>query len=431
MRTWMFTCILCIFAGSVLAETTTNSLDALRLDDDQVHVYSPPQEVIRVAVAQPDVVDLQFNARGEMVIFPLRPGSTSIVFWDSDEQKNELVVTVVPSARRLVIADLERIQALGADISWEWQQSQLVLRGAVAADVFARLSAYSAAYSFLDVSGLTAQFEVPVILELELHVVEVSRRFIAQTGLQWDAQMQGPGLAFVTDWLGSAEFRRNVLGFAPDAVNSSGYLGWAGSLTSTLHLLQERGQGRVLATPRVRVESGESADFLVGGELPIPQMNAQGMTEVTFKPYGIRLAVQPERLQDGSIRTLLNAEISHPDQSVTVQGVPGLRSRRASTQVVSGDGDTVVIAGLVSSEQFFQENGLPLGRNHQSVTRALERREMQDLETDLVIFVTAVDVAVREAERLRNLSEAERLYAKFMRLECRGMVDMDHRFGRN
>ena len=66
------------------------------------------------------------------------------------------------------------------------------------------------------------------------------------------------------------------------------------------------------------------ASFLAGGELPIPQVVAQGMQDVTFREYGIRLIVEPVVLKDGRIKTKLSAELSNIDPAVSVAGVPGI-----------------------------------------------------------------------------------------------------------
>ncbi|RUO31340.1 pilus assembly protein N-terminal domain-containing protein [Aliidiomarina sanyensis] len=429
MRTWMFSLCFLLTIGNALAQNKNNPQESLQIFEDRIHVYVPQHEVTRVAVAQPKRVDVQANADGELVVFPLSVGSTGVVLWHRDQSYTELEVTVMPSSSRTVLEHLEQIRRQDNELVWAWQRTRLFIDGVVSPSAYERLVELAHAYDFIELQGLTQRLETPIILELELHVVEVSRRFLSQSGLEWDTQVQGPSLAFVSDWAGSAALRRDVLGQSPEISSSSGYLGWAGTLSSTLQLLQERGHGRILATPRVRVENGESADFLVGGELPIPQTNAQGMMDVTFKPYGIRLEVQPELLADGHIRTSLFSEISHPDQSVTVQGVPGLRSRRATTQVVSLEGETAVIAGLVSSEKFYRENGLPQPKQVRIASRLTGQVETQNLDTELLIFVTAVDVAARDERLANQRRDYRRLQAKFMGLNCLGMVGIDHRFG--
>ncbi|MCC3264249.1 hypothetical protein LLE87_39420, partial [Paenibacillus polymyxa] len=65
------------------------------------------------------------------------------------------------------------------------------------------------------------------------------------------------------------------------------------NFAARLRLLQTNGMARVLAEPTLVALTGQSASFLAGGELPIPQAGGLGTVNVTFKPFGIGLTVTP------------------------------------------------------------------------------------------------------------------------------------------
>jgi pilus assembly protein CpaC len=120
-----------------------------------------------------------------------------------------------------------------------------------------------------------------------------------------------------------------------------------------LSALSNAGLSQVLAQPTLLVRSGEQADFLAGGDVPIPvpQGGASGgAVGIEYRPYGVRLTVAPVVLSDKRILLKLSPEVSELDYAnqVVIQGsaIPGFRRRSAATTVELGDGQSFVIAGL-------------------------------------------------------------------------------------
>lgn len=111
----------------------------------------------------------------------------------------------------------------------------------------------------------------------------------------------------------------------------------------------------------VTAVSGESASFLVGGNIPIPvqtqtvnQVTATTATNVRFIQFGLKLIVRPTVLENGKISIVLDQSISEPDysQSITLLGarIPGFNQRSVSTLTESASGETWAVAGLLSEE---------------------------------------------------------------------------------
>ena len=80
------------------------------------------------------------------------------------------------------------------------------------------------------------------------------------------------------------------------------------------------GYGRLLAQPKLVCASGEKAEFLAGGEVPIPLITNNQFT-VEYKPYGVILKLRPTADRNGNIQTEIEAEVSEVD-------VVGRRRRR-------------------------------------------------------------------------------------------------------
>ncbi len=112
-------------------------------------------------------------------------------------------------------------------------------------------------------------------------------------------------------------------------------------LLYSLKAMISRGTARVVARPRVVVQSGEHAALLSGGEIPYLSSNWQG-TNTEFKQYGVRLDVAPEVLPSGDVKMDLVVESSEPAAS-------GIKARRATTQVTVGNGKSLLVAGLSST----------------------------------------------------------------------------------
>ena len=81
-------------------------------------------------------------------------------------------------------------------------------------------------------------------------------------------------------------------------------------LTSALRALERDGLIRTLAEPNMTAVSGETANFLAGGEYPIPVVDSQGQLSVTYKKFGVGLAFTPVVLSEGRISLKIESEVS-------------------------------------------------------------------------------------------------------------------------
>lgn len=269
---------------------------------------------------------------------------------------------------------------------------------------------------------------VPVI-ELEVQVMEFKSRQLQSLGIRWQQMANGPSVGMISDWVGGDTFRLGTQGFDTlpqlNSINlpagHHAYAGISSALSSQLHVLSEQGGARMLATPVLRTESGQTAEFLAGGEVPLPQTNAQGAMEVTFRSYGISLQILPQQLDDGAIRTQVITEVSNLDPAVTVQGIPGLLTRRTESVVAVPAGETFVISGLRSEDQGEAQTQLP-GLDQIPLFGSLFRqREYQRSATELVIFITprvVNDDAAQQQQRRARVKEIQRMLMKY---PCRGM----------
>lgn len=163
-----------------------------------------------------------------------------------------------------------------------------------------------------------------------------------------------------------------------------------------------------LAQPTLVASSGETASFLVGGELPYPVARDRNIT-VEFKEFGVRLSFTPTVLSDDMIHLHVRPEVSEPDFSNvvvlplsnnnTIQ-IPALKSRRAETSVNLGNGQSLSIAGLFKSKIRNQLDAFP-GLSDIPLFGALfTSSSFKNEETELVITVTPYLVNAVQANEL-------------------------------
>jgi pilus assembly protein CpaC len=169
-------------------------------------------------------------------------------------------------------------------------------------------------------------------------------------------------------------------------------------LTVLFDALETKGLIKTLAEPNLTTMSGDTANFLAGGEYPVPVNSlpagvggAQYVT-VEFKQFGIALAFTPTILKDGLINMEVNPEVSAIDPTLTVNiggvTIPGLKIRRAHATVELRDGESFTLAGLLANDYQDTIRQFPFVGDVPVLGALLRSTGYQRDETELVIVVT-------------------------------------------
>lgn len=164
-------------------------------------------------------------------------------------------------------------------------------------------------------------------------------------------------------------------------------------LGALIEALEQDGLFKVLAEPNLVALSGEQAEFLAGGEFPIPVPQDGDSVTIQYRPFGVALKFTPYVLSENRIRVQVQpevSEISNERTFTTTDGfvAPSLITRRASTTVELAPGEGFMIAGLIRDTMVSQISQLP-GAGDIPVLSALFRSaSYQRNETELVIAVT-------------------------------------------
>lgn len=354
--------ILCFFVTlSVRAEVNHSSYH-LKIGETQIISLEPGSDIL---ISDESVVDIHVLNNSRAILRGLGVGKADI-WLKSEKVLKELNVIVTGSLDFSLEGRLEAISEAEKTINKTEKFGLTVLSGKVSKRHYSELERLAEKHD--EILNFTEPFEEePPMLTLRVNILETKRQYLEDLGIRWQGTTSGPAFSS----------------------SLSGLFEWDAEINSQLLLMQRRGLAKLLANPVLSTQSGEKATFLAGGELPIPQVVAQGMQDVTFREYGIRLVIQPIVLDDNRIKTSLHAELSNIDPAVSVSGVPGILSRRTESVFLSNDGDTLVLSGLLSTDESAQEDEIPGLGSLPILENAFRSQQSREQTTELIIMVTA------------------------------------------
>jgi pilus assembly protein CpaC len=157
-------------------------------------------------------------------------------------------------------------------------------------------------------------------------------------------------------------------------------------LALSAQFLEAGGFARVLASPRILARSGEDAEFLAGGEIPI-RVSGYKTQDVVWKRYGILMKMNAKVDLDQKMSIQIETEISSLDRSVTIDGVPGFKTNRVRSHFDLSGPRTIALSGLIRAEDSKAQEGL-LGLQHLPILgRLFSSREFQRQQSELIILV--------------------------------------------
>jgi len=293
------------------------------------------------------------------------------------------------------------LQQLGAQetkLGLNFNNGFALANGQASASALSQLHELASEFPQL-ISQVTAPTPAKPMIEMAVELLEVKHYAARDLGIRWPGAAAGPVVSRVQRQLFQFPFE----------------------LASELRLMERRGDARLLAQPNLVAQSGEAATFLAGGEIPIPQVVAQGLQDVTFREYGIRLNMTPTLRADDSIETVIQAEVSRIDGAVSVNGVPGILTRRASSTFHAQSGETLVLAGLLNHERSAAAHGLPSVLNIPVLGALMQSRDVQQQQSELIVMVTPRLVAERQQKRAWAKQVETDLNQFYQDVGCTGM----------
>lgn len=341
-----------------------------------------------VYIANDEVADVQLRTPSLLYLFGKGAGETTLTVVGQDDQ-------ILLTRRVLVQHNTVRLQELiqtihpTAQVELASIRQSLVISGDVPSAEAAE-DIFQLARTVIGEDGLILnhmKVGTPNQVNLRVRIAEVSRETTKRLGFSWD----------LLKTAGEFTFGLATGGFVSNAFDGSSLLSLAGSaggfdVNGMIDALDDEGLITVLAEPNLTALSGESADFLAGGEFPIPVPDGDGAVTIVFKKFGVSLAFLPVVMADGRLHIKVSTEVSQLATAGAVSfngfNIPALTVRQATTTVNLNSGQSFAIAGLLQNTTN-QDNSGVTGLGDLPILGPLFRStDFQRDESELVVIVT-------------------------------------------
>lgn len=408
----------------VQAQNVVRPASELVLSIGRGQLVTIPGRMADVFVADDKIADVEVKSTNQLYVFGKESGETTVYASDAKGM-------VIWSATVRVGNNLDSIdQMLGlampeARIKVATMNKTVLLTGTVAAPEDAAEAERLVKAFVADDINVVSRLKMATPLQVNLHVrfAEVSRSLVREIGTNLTTMDSSSGFQFgigsgrqgfaphfrpgsttgfgdvkvVVPDLADPTKLREVPGTSLNQFSTGSTIAGAGKflgmdILGALDLGEKAGLVTTLSEPNLTALSGETADFLAGGEYPIPISQGLGSTSIEYKKYGVSLAYTPTVLANGRISIRVRPEVSElsTQGAVVLNGfsVPALTIRRAETTVELGSGQSFMIAGLLSNGSQNTLSKIPGAGDIPILGSLFRSSSFRKGESELVIIVT-------------------------------------------
>lgn len=407
--------IIALGAGGVatqaMAQTVTPPAQDIQLSIGNGQLVTVAGPMTDIFVANDSVADVQVKSARQLYVFGKAGGTTTVyasnaagaVVWSGTVRVGSNLDSVDEMLRLAMPEAKIAVSTMGS--------GTFLLTGTVRSpEDAAEAERLVQAYSGKDANVISRlRMATPMQVNLQVRIAEVSRSLVKSLSVNLASYDATSGTKFVIGQ-GTGRFSQyapggaigigddwteGVTGVSPSS--SSTTLGLTGKvlgidLLGSLDAGETVGLVTTLAQPNLTALSGETADFLAGGEYPIPISQGLGATSVEFKRYGVSLSYTPTVLSNGRISMRVRPEVSELSSqgAVTLNGyeIPALSIRRTETTIELGSGQSFMIAGLLSNNTANTIQKMPGAGDLPILGSLFRSTNYRRGETELVIIVT-------------------------------------------
>ena len=366
-------------------------------------VVNLPFAAGRVAISDPEVASILLLSPTQVYVTAKENGVATLSVWNGRKRLSGVYdIRVTPDLAHLKEM-LHNIMPTERNISIMGNGNNITLAGTVSSAVNLTTAAQMAeTFAPKNVTNLLSVGGVHQVM-LEVRIAEMQRNVMERLGIDLSYYWNGNFAFTMLNNLFKLDNQGGPLPLARTGAQGNVaispqrtgmFRGSQGltSITGFLDVLKQNGLVKVLAEPTLVCRSGEDAQFLAGGEIPVPVPQGLGTVAIEYKEYGVSLVFSPTVLDGDRISLKVFPEVSELDygNAINISGfsVPGITSRRASTLVELRSGQSFAIAGLLRDEVRENIKKYP-GLGDIPVLGTLFRSsQFQKSETELVIIVT-------------------------------------------
>jgi pilus assembly protein CpaC len=399
-----------VFAAALLALAAgtcrAQGAEDLRITVGKSIVIDYPADIRQISTSNPEIVDASPVTTREILMSGKGLGSATMVVWSKSDQRMFYNVTVELNLEplRRILQDTYPNEKIDIHSS----RDSVTLNGTVSTkDIADRVVALSATFAKTVVNNLLVTAP-PVEKQILLRVkfAELDRSKAEQYGVNLVSTGALNTLGTVsTGQFGSATVTPTPV-LTPNGREQAGAITVTDALNffafrpdlniaSFVKALETNNILQVLAEPNLVTTNGKEANFLVGGEFPVPVLQGganSGAVTIQFREFGIRLLFTPQMTGNNTIKLALRQEVSTLDfaNAVTLQGflIPALSTRRAETNVELGEGQTFVVAGLMDHRETDAMSKIPVISSIPIIGQLFKSKIENKNRTELVLLVT-------------------------------------------
>jgi pilus assembly protein CpaC len=337
--------------------------------------------VYRVAVANPDIADVGVVSGSEILVVGKQPGLTNVHIWSSSGRQSYLIEVGTDDSN---IANMIKNTLGYTNIRVSKVNKTVILEGSVN-DQYQKARAEQVAGAYGEKVVNLLEITNPIQVKIEAKIVEINREKIKDTGIIWG---NNPDSSPGTFYAGQS-FINSVVG------SVFGDMGSFADINSRLNALVKNGSAKILSQPNIITLSGDKANIMIGGEIPVPVALEDNKITVEWREYGIKLDIAPEVNTEGLIKSKIKAEVSTLDWNSTHRielgqnmRIPPIKVRKAESAITLNSGQTMAIGGLIANEISEDIHKIPLLADLPVIGKLFKSRSFSKAETELVIFIT-------------------------------------------
>src|SRR5690554_47295 len=165
-----------------------------------------------------------------------------------------------------------------------------------------------------------------------------------------------------------------------------GYIGTDFLIDMELSAFESDGQAEVVSQPRVVTADRQTASIKSGQEIPYQEASSSGATSTSFKEAVLSLEVTPQITPDDKI--IMDLEVNQDSRGEDTDAGPAINTNSITTQVLVGNGETIVLGGIFESTNSTTVTKTPFLGDIPYLGRLFKRTEVTELRSELLIFIT-------------------------------------------
>jgi len=392
----------------------------------------------RISVANPAIAEFLLLSPRQIQLNGIAIGTTNLIVWERGEAK-PIFFDVKVGGDASSIEKMIREMSPNDNINVEFAQDTVILTGTARNEqTIKKAVEIAAAYSpgssvsttITETEGIkttktdtSAKVINHIIIDqpnqvlLQVKVAQVDKTSLKKLGIsgmikgntaegfmnligapsggsETSQTSSGDGFSSSTEGSGTG-ISGNVLGlgsFNPLDVFQIGVSYFPAGIGAVIQALSTKGLAKVLAEPNLLVKTGERGEFRAVSKIPYTVLENTGgssTSTIVFEEVGVKLFFNPEVLDNGMIRLRIDpAEVSSIAGTLAVNGYPIIDTRSAKTNVELKDGESLIIAGMLTEEAINTMSKIPL-LGDIPILGALFRSTQKDIkEKELVFFIT-------------------------------------------